>query len=581
MRQLQALLHDRRRRQRGSVLSALLIIVVFLSILIGALLTEVTDAFVLSRDLVTRVQSEATVSSAVELTINQLQSDVKNGAVPANCAQDARKPPAALTLNGRSAVVRQEKCTAILPEVARSLAAGSFNVDGFHDTLANRDRYLVANASGTMYSFNFSTGTQAWQVAIGGQPTAPPSTMAGANNSVNILAPVTNRMVVLNEPGGAAPTVRCNLAASGTVQTATAGVSFPGYVFFGDSGGQLYVYDTTSSSCGPAALISAQVGGKVVGAPLVFASDRGEASSDEVFALVTNSSGTTLRHWTYTEPTVCDNGNGNGNGNGEGDGCANGQRRKQPTLTSAGSTSLQGTNAVGYDTSTNSLPMNLVVATGSGRLDLARINPSFSVSPGASTTIPSTVASPPSWCSCLVKAPSTKQTLVGVGGANGTLYLYLVGNNNNSLTLTYQYDGQADGRPAINTSPMADTNGEWYFGANDGYVYDVEIPVTTAQTGPFPMFKAARFGPGGAIASSPIVGACPSGPCMFFGSTTAGSYFARIGITRVSDLRACLSSADGSTCVGIPQLWARAQVGPAAIWGANGVYVQGWSFYSA
>jgi hypothetical protein len=575
VKQLRALYHDRRRRQRGSVLSALLIIVVFLSILLGALLTEVTDAFVLSRDLVTRVQSEATVSSAVELAINQLQSDVKNGAVPANCAQDARKPPAALTLNGRSAVVRQEKCTAILPEVARTLATGSFKVDGFHDTLANRDRYLVASAAGTMYSYNFSNGNQAWQVAIGGQPTAPPSTMASTNNSVNILAPVTNRMVVLNEPGGAVPTVRCNLAASGTVQTATAGVAFTGYVFFGDSSGTLYVYDTTSPNCGPAAKISKNVGGRVVGAPLVFSGDPGESGSDEVFVVVTSSSGTSLQHWSYTEPVECNNGNGEGRGNCDGD-----NNQKVPTLTSAGSISLGGPNAVGYDTSTNSLPMNLVVATNSGRLALARISGSFNMSAGASTTIPSTVTSPPTWCSCLVNAPNTRQTLVGVGGANGTLYLYLVGNNINSLTLTYQYDGQADGRPAINTSPMADTNGEWYFGANDGYVYDVEIPVTTAQTAPFPMFKAARFGPGGAIASSPIVGACPSGPCMFFGSTTAGSYFARIGITRVSDLRACLSSADGSTCVGIPQLWARAQVGPATIWGANGVYVQGWSYYS-
>jgi hypothetical protein len=67
---------------------------------------------------------------------------------------------------------------------------------------------------------------------------------------------------------------------------------------------------------------------------------------------------------------------------------------------------------------------------------------------------------------------------------------------------------------------------------------------------------------------------------MFFGSTTSGSFFARIGITRISDLRACLSSANGP-CTGIPQLWARVQVGPARYWNAaNGVYVQGWSFYS-
>ena len=74
-----------------------------------------------------------------------------------------------------------------------------------------------------------------------------------------------------------------------------------------------------------------------------------------------------------------------------------------------------------------------------------------------------------------------------MGGTNGKLYLFTTG-----LSPAYQYDGRLDGRP-INTTPMADANGEWYFGASDGYVYDVEIPMGGTQ-----MFKAARFGPGGA-----------------------------------------------------------------------------------
>jgi hypothetical protein len=159
-----------------------------------------------------------------------------------------------------------------------------------------------------------------------------------------------------------------------------------------------------------------------------------------------------------------------------------------------------------------------------------------------------------------------------VGGTNGLLYLYTSG----LAAVAYTYDGQPDGRPAINTTPMADAAGDWYFGANDGQVYDVEIPMGGTQ-----MFKAAKFGPGGAIASSPIVGACPAGPCLYFASTIAGSYFARIGSTRVSDLRACISSTPGSTsCASNPRLWARVQVGPGAVWGGTGVYVQGWSFYS-
>jgi hypothetical protein len=127
---------------------------------------------------------------------------------------------------------------------------------------------------------------------------------------------------------------------------------------------------------------------------------------------------------------------------------------------------------------------------------------------------------------------------------------------------------------------MADANGDWYFGANDGSVYDVEIPMPNSPT-PSLLSLAATFGPGGAIDSSPIVGACTGGPCLYFGSNPAGAYFVRIGSTRVSDLRACVSSAPcvpGSAVK--PQLWARVQVGPGAVWGGTGVYVQGWSFYS-
>ena len=56
MRELKQLLRDRRRRQRGSILSGILIIVVFLTLLIGGLLTELTGSFTVSRALVTRVR---------------------------------------------------------------------------------------------------------------------------------------------------------------------------------------------------------------------------------------------------------------------------------------------------------------------------------------------------------------------------------------------------------------------------------------------------------------------------------------------------------------------------------------------
>jgi hypothetical protein len=481
--------------------------------------------------------------------------------------------------------VKAQKCTAIVPEVATSLGSGSFVVDAIHDVVAGRNRVLIANTSGSMNSYSSGTGISTWPapLSLGGQPTAPPLTVAGGGGSVNILAPVAaggacagHCVVLFNEANvRTTPSFRCNMVATATVAgRPTAGANFSGYVFFGDSGGTLYAYNMSS---GCASLTSASVGGsgsRVVGAPLVFDGGGGGSGSDEVFVLVTSSSGTNLQHWRYTE--VCNNGEGDGEGNGN---CENNRNRRRETLTRIASISLSGGNAVGYSASGTAVPLTLAVATGSGRLDLARISTSFNMSTpnGGSITLPNgTVAArAPYWCVC--PGPD----LIGVGGTNGTLYLF----NTTNLSLAYRYDPPAGGSPAINTTPMADAAGDWYFGANDGYVYDVEIPVVGTQTPPIQLFKAARFGPGGAISSSPVVVSCssPARPvdvCMFFGSTPAGSFFARIGATRIADLRACLSSANGSTCTGIPRLWALAQVGPTAIWGAGGVYVQGWSFYS-
>ena len=51
-------------------------------------MTELTSSFLISRTQVNRMQAEATVTSAVELGIHQLQTS----SVPAVCAQDSRGP---------------------------------------------------------------------------------------------------------------------------------------------------------------------------------------------------------------------------------------------------------------------------------------------------------------------------------------------------------------------------------------------------------------------------------------------------------------------------------------------------------
>src|SRR6266849_6467888 len=109
---LRALLADRRRSQRGSVLSGVLIIVAFLAIIAGALMTELSTNFLLSNALVNRVGTEATVNSAAELALSQLQNTALNSGCPT---------PSAVTLNGQTAAVSVVSCAPVVDQ--RSLPA--------------------------------------------------------------------------------------------------------------------------------------------------------------------------------------------------------------------------------------------------------------------------------------------------------------------------------------------------------------------------------------------------------------------------------------------------------------------------
>jgi hypothetical protein len=574
MNRLRLVFSDRKRRQRGSVLSGLLIIVAFLAIVVGSLMTELTSSFLVSRTLVTRVEREATVSSAVELGIHQLQ----NSATPPVCARDARGPWFA-TVNGMPAAVT-ETCGAIVPDLGMSVAPGSFAVDGLHDTGAGRDRYIVGDASGRLYAYAFGATVPAWSVSTGGPLTGTPGIVQDSG-SAELLVPSQRSgdgcggycVAVFNDNGGT-PTFRCGMATSAPVRTqpatevAVGGSSnFPTYVFFADSEGNLQVYDADEDyACGHT--VAANIEGTPAGPPLVFSGTVSNhahdiTTSDDIFVVVTGSSGTVLQHWRYSEVDATDR-----------DGSST------ITLSEVGSLGLAssvGGRAVGYAINSRvaspGSSMTLAIAAATGRIALARISvrsgPSYTMSTVASIALPSPIARPPYWCHC------PGQDLIGVSGADGFLYLLDTG-----LNTRWRYDSVADGRPAIITTAVADVNGDWYFGADDGYVYDVEVPASGQQ-----MFKAARFGPGGAIRSSPVVGSaadgCGAGPCLYFGSSAAGAYFAQLGTTRIVDLRACVSSSATSTaCVANPRLWARVEVGSPSSVGGSGVYVQGWSYYT-
>jgi outer membrane protein assembly factor BamB len=572
----------RARAQRGSVLSSVLVIVAFLSILGGALMSEISTQFLLSHIRASRVADEATVNSSVEYAIGQLQIRT----VPVHCSTDTG-PKWSVNLNGKWATATPS-CLAIVPDRATPLTAGAFAADGTHVVIGGRDTYLVGDSSGNVYNYPFGQTAYLWRVMLGAGVTGPPSQSLDATRPGHLitLIPAGNAVALIDDHVGAGASSRCNMAAGGSV-TSQPGVEhppsgsapyFPDYAFFGDVTGRLWVYDaTTNGSCAQMARASG-LGGAVVGGPLVLKGTRtitrnqggenGEQDTTtttvELFAVVKIAGSRGLVQYEYSE---VDDGSG----------------RVTRNLNFIASQSLPITNVVGvaYSSTTpaKGQSIRLAITAGSGQVAMPAIavqnstnGLTYTMSPGpAAVALGGTFRRAAFWCHC----PGGVD-LIGAGNQNGTLYVL----NANNLTLRYRYDGSAaDGRPQINSTPGADANGDWYFGADDGFVYDVEPPASGTL-----MFKAARFGPGGSVRSSPVVGSpsdgCAPGPCMYFGSTGT-DYFAQLGSLRLMNVTACLTASSGSaTCNGNPRLWARLQVGTSGIVGGQDVSIVGWSYYS-
>ena len=148
-----ALLKDRRRSQRGSVLSGVLIMTAFIAIISGALMTELSTNFLLSHTLLNRVANEATENSAIELSLSQLQSTQLNAPCPALV-------PA--TVNNQTASATYLSCWPTVDRRSPSFSqigssSGAFNVDGTHVQLGKLNDYIV----GDNYSrFNASGGVR-------------------------------------------------------------------------------------------------------------------------------------------------------------------------------------------------------------------------------------------------------------------------------------------------------------------------------------------------------------------------------------------------------------------------------------
>ena len=574
-------LERRRRSQRGSILSALLIIIAFLSIIGSALMSEISSQFLMTRSLVDQVTAQATDQSALESAITAL----KTRGVPPQCSTDQPKPMGPIALNNEWGATNQIVCRGIVPDVAHGLAAGGFMVDGTH--VGAHRTYLVGDQNGNVFSYQFGQNAQLlWERSVGHAVTAPPDEMAFGGHFLAAI-PNGNSMTFVNDFGSSAST-GCSVSTSSVVRARPgfgAGTAFPTYTFFGDDSGRLYVSDPTCQAPAPP---STQLGGRVVGSVLVLpgtvttnqrngacpggefgeGQDRVTTTTADVIVLISSSSSSALVDVTYTEDKA-------------------GSITETCWITHPRTLSSVNATGISYYASGNTTLA--AVGFAGGQLQLATITASsaegrssgftYALSRGQSVQLGGSVMDAPRW--------SADGSDVGVS-AGSTLFVF-----DRGLRQLYRYDNQAP----ITSSPAADIHGDWYFGANDGYVYDVEpvgpgTPSTQAcNAGSLKngnnLWCAARFGLGGQIQSSPIVGSasdgCAGNVCMYFGDASKGSYFVQIGNIRVMELRSCITSGTSSTsCVTAsannPSLWARLEVGDPTYMQGRSVNVIGWAY---
>lgn len=541
MKALRALLADRRRRQSGSVLSAVLIIVAFLAIISGALMTALSTNFLLSNNLVNRVNTEATVSSAAEMYINQLQQSSLNSPCPV--------PAATQQLNGQTAVVFFASCAAVIdrrsPQSLQQIASSSkqFQTDGTHVQLNGLNDYMVGDAGGNVFDYTFGRSTPRWTLGLGGSITGTPLVMPDPGNQGQFLdlIPVSGSVCApspfcvsmrTDDRSSSAPDVQCTMPTPAAVTSQPAvGINNPAFAFIGDSSGMLYVLDDRFGDCEIDSNLSAA--NPIVAGPVVFACKNGcgGGRTDEVYALTSSGGTSHLVHFTYTS---------------------------QGGLNQVGSLSLPWANPSGIAVESTTLPSRLAISFGGGQVAEVQIDAMSNMNPPLSTRLPAGIGGAPYWCHC----PSF-QNLIGFGGDNGTLYIL-----DTSLATNATYSsGQA-----IRTAPATDGAGNWYFGADDGRMYEVQMNGGSA------MSLAASYGTASErISSSTLVGACPVGICVYMGAMDGTAQLASLD-ARNAVLTACIN-APNLTCTGTnPRLWTRVEIGVSG--NPQTVHVQGWSYYS-
>ena len=540
---VRALLKDRRRAQRGSVLSAVLILVALLSILCGALATELSTSFLLSRNLMNRAANQATVNSAVELSLGQLQSTQLNAPCP------SLGPTVAL--NGRTAVPAYSTCwptiDAAAPTRFTQLAGASrpFSLDGTHTLVGRLNDYVVANPDGTIFDYTFGSALYRWRLFLPNSTvTGTPLVMADPQNngqyidviplSGSFCAPSADCLEVRSDDLSGTPSHQCKLATSAPV-TQLAGSS-SGIAYYGD-GTSLGMVDLSGGDCdpgnGPIQIPGTQ---PVVKGLIAFTCTRSNCgrSTDMVYAVVADGGSSRVVQFSN-----------NRNGFGVGPFPAVG---------------LPWGNPIGLDisgSSVPSLPASVAITFQGGGIALVQIALNGSPTLVYQSSIPAGIGDAPYWC-------TQCGNFIGVGGQNGQLYVF-----DSVLSLIATYTGPS---ARINTTPQADGAGNWYFGADDGFVYEVQV-----QPGQPLMTFADKYGPMAQVGSSVQVGGCSTGICVYLGGFNRTTYLIPLD-ARAAVLSACISTSPPQCTGENPRLWASVQVGVQG--NPKAVRVLGWSYYS-
>lgn len=541
MKKIRELLKDRRRSQRGSVLSGVLIMMAFIAIISGALMTALSTNFLLSQTLMSRMTNQATVNSATELSLNQLQGSPLNSPCPS---------PPAVQLNNVWAVPSYETCWPTVrenPQFTRLQGSTApFNVDGTHAVINGLDDYLVGDAAGNVYDYRFGSTMPRWTLALGGSITAPPLALADPNRAGSFLdaiplsgpscSPATNCLGVWSDNNSSnRPSEFCEIpTASGRaiLSQPFSSPSKPGLIYYGD-GTYLESTDVSQLSGGAcdSESNSAVSGSQPVAAgPIAFRCTKGcNQGADYIYVLVSDQSSSRLVRY-------------NGDYN----------------ISFAGSLSLPWGDAAGMAVSATALPANVAIALtdGGGIVAMVHIAQNGTMSLTSSTAVPGALMDAPYWCVC------PGGDVIGVGAQNGSLYLF-----DSSLALLTSYAG---GSP-ISTTPGADGAGNWYYGAGDGRLHEIQVQAGQAV-------QVNSYGTMGPAGSAVQVGACSTGICVYMGGMDNYAYLVPLDARHVV-VKACVTGSATSPCSGAnPRLRAEVEVG--ALGNRNMVHVQGWSYYS-